>query len=241
MEKRDAQKQREITMIIAMIKKEFSVEARNASDVLSIVFFDVILTFIFSTAYAIGTGFDGMPIEVFAVQTWIIGFFTVLFVVSKHFPREKESGTLNGLLVSPISPSAIFFCKIIIAFAIIGLIEAVQFLLSLFISRPQLDGISLYTISNFVLGGFVLPIFDLAVSGTLISAFSMYARQKSFLLPVLLFPILLPIVAPTLSSFIILLGGGPIIAAVYDLLFIAAHAILLLSIIVLAGKEILIE
>ncbi len=232
---------RESIMVLALLKKEFAVEAKRLNDVLSIVFFDVILTFIFSSAYAIGTGSDGMPVEVYAVQTWLIAFFTVLFVVSRQFPSEKDAGTLNGLLVAPVSPFAIFLCKIVVSFVIIGLIETVQVILSLFISRPEITLLSFSTVSIFVLGGFALPILDLAIAGTLISAFSIYARHKSFLLPVLLFPVFIPVVSPILSSFIVFLNGAPADAVVYNFLFIAAHAILMLSITALAGKEILVE
>jgi heme exporter protein B len=228
-------------MVLALLKKEFAVEARRLNDVLSIVFFDVILTFIFSSAYAIGTGSDGMPLEVYAVQTWLIAYFTVLYVVSRQFPTEKDSGTLNGLLVAPVSPFAIFFCKIIVSFVIIGLIETVQVILSILISRPDVPLFSFSTLYILVLGGFALPILDLAIAGTLISAFSMYARHKSFLLPVLLFPVLIPVVSPILSSFIVFLNGTLVDAVAYNILFVAAHAILMLSITALVGKEVLVE
>ncbi|HME52627.1 MAG TPA: heme exporter protein CcmB [Candidatus Lokiarchaeia archaeon] len=230
-----------VRIFISMLKKDFRSEARQPSDLLSIIFFDLILTFIISMAYSIGSGSDLMPLDIFIVQTWVIIFFTVLFTISKLLINEKESGTLNGMLTAPISPVSIFFCKIVFGFIILCLIEAIQVIFSIFISRPVGIAADFGSIITFVFLGIGVPTLDLTICGTIISSISIYTKHRAFVLPVLLFPVILPIITPILTLNINLLQGLPITSVISELIFIIAHTILLISLSTLAAKEMLIE
>ncbi len=89
--------------------------------------------------------------------------------------------------------------------------------------------------------GIVLPTLDLSICGTLVSALSMYSKNKSFVLPLLLFPIILPITSPIISLNIKLLEGELISMIVIEFLFLMAHAILMFSILIFVSEELLSE
>lgn len=228
-------------IFMSMLRKDFRSEARQANDLLSIVFFDLILTFIISMAYSIGYGSDQMPLDIFMVQTWVIIFFTVLFMISKLMINEKEAGTLNGMLTAPVSPVSILFCKIVFGFVILCLIEAIQVIFSIFISRPVGIVMNFGSIITFIFLGIGVPTIDLTICGTIISSISIYTKHRAFVLPVLLFPLILPIITPILTLNINLLQGLPVSSVIFELIFIAAHALLLICLSILAAREMLIE
>jgi ABC-type transport system involved in cytochrome c biogenesis permease component len=93
----------------------------------------------------------------------------------------------------------------------------------------------------YVILGIVLPTLDLSICGTLVSAISMYSKNRSFVLPLLLFPIILPITSPIISLNIKLLEGELLSLVLMEILFLVAHAILMFSILILVSEELLSE
>lgn len=223
-----------------ILLKDLKLEFRQASDLISIILFDIISVFIFSTAFTVGTGEQSMPAEIFVIQIWIVVFFTLLFIIAKLFVKEKESGTLDGLISSPTPINTLFFSKIVFSMLIFCLIEAIIFLFGLFISNPS--GISMSVpIWLFILLAILLPTVNLCITGTLVSALSMYVKHKSFILPVLLFPILLPVASPIILINIKLMQGYLFSEILIEFLFLSLHTLLMFAILILVADLLLIE
>jgi len=180
-----------------------------------------------------------MPIEIFVIEIWLIVFFTLIFIMAKLFIKEKVSGTLGGLISSPLSANTIIFGKIIFCFILLSFVEAVLFLFGFFISVPSTEVLTFNQFLNYILLGIILPTLDLSISGTIVSALSMYAKNKSFILPIILFPIILPITTPIISINIKLLEGVMILDLSYEILFLTSHIILMTSILVLVSQNLL--
>jgi ABC-type transport system involved in cytochrome c biogenesis permease component len=79
----------------------------------------------------------------------------------------------------------------------------------------------------------------LCVCGTMVSAFSMYVKKKSFVLTSLFFPILLPITVPIISLNIKLIEGQIISNGLYEIIFLLAHLVLMSSILFLIAEDLL--
>ncbi|TES96276.1 MAG: hypothetical protein E3J90_08335 [Promethearchaeota archaeon] len=231
----------ELKLFITILQKDIKSEIRQFNDIFSIMLFGIISIFIFSSSYnTINLGVR-MPIEIFVIQIWMIIFFTLIFIMIKLFVQEKEKGTLYGLTSSPVSNGILLISKVIFCFILLCFIELVLILFSFFISIPSIQALNFNGFFNYIMIGIVLPTLDLSICGTLVSALSMYSKNKSFVLPLLLFPIILPITSPIISLNIRLLEGEIISMVIIEILFLMAHAILMFSILIFVSEELLSE
>lgn len=241
MKKKKSSNKSNLKLFATILQKDIQTEIKQISDIFSVLLFGIISIFIFSSAYnTINLG-SSMPIEIFVTQIWLIIFFTLIFIMIKLFVQEKERGTLDGLTTSPVSKNVILTSKIIFCFILLSFIELILILFSFFISIPSTIPLNILEILYYITLGIVLPTLDLSICGTLVSALSMYSKNKSFVLPLLLFPIILPITSPIISLNIKLLEGELLSLVLMEILFLAAHAILMFSILILVSEELLSE
>jgi len=128
----------------------------------------------------------------------------------------------DGLLLAPIDRSAIYFGKAIANLTFMLIVEAIVF--------PLYS--VLYNV-NLFLPGLLLTVFLGSVGyvavGTLLSSMAVQARTREMLLPILLFPVALPVLIAAVKASAGYLGGLPLdeitpwlnLLAVYDIVFIA--------------------
>jgi heme exporter protein B len=135
---------------------------------------------------------------------------------------EKDRGCLDGLLLAPVDRSAIYFGKAAANFAFMLIVEAVVL--------PTYS--LLYNVNLLVpglLGVILLGSLGYVAVGTLLAAMAVQARTRDVLLPILLFPVVLPVlVAAVKASQGFLLGFEPAeimpwvnLLLVYDVVFLA--------------------
>jgi len=230
-----------LKLFITILQKDIKSEIRQVNDIFSIILFGIISIFIFSSSYnTINLG-SMMPIEIFVIQIWLIIFFTLIFIMIKLFVQEKEKGTLDGLISSPVSNTILLTSKVVFCFILLSIIELILLLFSFFISVPSIQALNFNEFLYYLMIGIVLPTIDISICGTLVSALSMYSKNKSFVLPLLLFPIILPITSPIISLNIKLLEGELVSLVLMEILFLVAHAILMFSILILVSEELLSE
>ena len=159
--------------------------------------------------------------------------------MTKLFVKEKDSGTLGGLLTAPISGNVILLSKILYCLILLSFIEVILFLFSVFISAPSLGNLNATQLLVYIGLGVILPTIDLSICGSIVSAFSMYVKNKSFVLPVLLFPLILPIITPIISINLKLLEGAVFSELYYEIVFLIAHITLMISILTLISQVLL--
>jgi ABC-type transport system involved in cytochrome c biogenesis permease component len=228
-----------LKLFFTILQKDIKSVIRQVSDIFSVLLFGIISIFIYSSSFnSVNLGVS-MPIDIFVTQIWLIIFFTLIFIMIKIFVQEKEKGTLDGLTTSPISKNTLLVSKIVFCFILLSFIELILLIFSFFISIPSMQGLSYIEFSYYILLGIILPTLDLSICGTLVSALSMYSKNKSFVLPLLLFPIILPVTSPIISLSIKLLEGELLSLVLMEILFIVAHAILMFSILIFVSEELL--
>ena len=228
-----------VKLLKVILSKDLKSELRQINDLFAIFLFDIISIFIFSSVYNFGTQYQTMPLEIFVIENWLIIFFTTVYIMTKLFVKEKDSGTIGGLISSPVSANLILMSKIIFCFILLTFVEVVLFLFSVFISAPSIANFSSSQLLIFICFGVLLPTLDLSICGSLVSAFSMYVKNKSFILPILLFPLILPIITPIISINIKILEGELISSLFYEIIFFSAHIILMSSILTLTSEALL--
>ena len=227
----------ELKQMFAMIGKDIRLEIRNLSDLFSILLFNLVSILIFSNAYSFATNSNQMPLTVFVIQIWIILFFSMIFIMSKIFQQESKSNCLEGLLVSPFSPISLIFSKIFFSLILMCIIDILVFSFGILFSNPLNLNLSFIQAVRYLCVGLFIPTFNLAISGTLISIFGLYVKNKPYFYPILLFPMILPLVSPIISLNLGLLEGLLIQDLMYEILFTLAHSILFLSLGILLSKE----
>ena len=239
MQNKDKDQKSSFKLFKTILFKDIKSEVRQINDLFSIFLFNIISIFIFSSVYNFSTQAQNMPLDIFIIEVWLIIFFTLIFLMSKLFVKEKESGTLGGLLSSPVSGNIILFSKIFYCFILLSFVELILFLFSVFLSAPSIENLSLIQLLTFIALGVLLPTLDLSICGSLVSAFSMYVKNKSFVLPILLFPLILPITTPIISLNIKILEGSIINDLLYEIMFLVAHITLMISILTLLSQTLL--
>ena len=228
-----------LKLLKVILSKDLKSELRQINDLFAIFLFDIISIFIFSSVYNFGTQYQTMPLEIFVIENWLIIFFTTVYIMTKLFVKEKDSGTIGGLISSPVSANLILMSKIIFCFILLIFVEVILFLFSVFISAPSIANFNSSQLLIFICFGVLLPTLDLSICGSLVSAFSMYVKNKSFILPILLFPLILPIITPIISINIKILEGELISSLFYEIIFFSAHIILMSSILTLTSEALL--
>ena len=118
---------------------------------------------------------------------WVAFAFAGTLAMNRTFVREKEQGGLEGLLLTPVSRDAIFLGKALVSFLFMLIVEAV--LLPVF---AAMLGFSAFSFTLILTIG--LATLGFATVGTLFSAIAVQTRSREIMLPVLFFPIILPVI-----------------------------------------------
>ena len=118
---------------------------------------------------------------------WVAFAFAGTLAMNRTFVREKEQGGLEGLLLTPVSRDAIFLGKALVSFLFMLIVEAA--LLPVFAAILGFSAFSFTLILTIV-----LATLGFATVGTLFSAIAVQTRSREIMLPVLFFPIILPVI-----------------------------------------------
>jgi len=153
---------------------------------------------------------------------WVTFVFAGMLGLNRSFVLEKDKGCLEGLLLCPVDRSAIYFGKMLGKVIIMTAVEAM--ILPIF---SILFNISLF--QPVLLLIVVLGTLGFAGVGTLFSAMAVHTRSREVMLPVLLFPIVVPAMIAAVKATGGILDGRPAseiahwlrLLAVFDVVFFA--------------------
>jgi heme exporter protein CcmB len=148
---------------------------------------------------------DGRAVEDAAAGIlWIAISFSGTLALGRTFERERYGETLRALLLAPAPRSALYIGKLLGMLALLGLAElllvplvALLFQAALF-SRPLL-------LVALLAGGTI----GFCAVGTLFAAMLVRARSRDVLLPILLYPIVIPVIIAGVRGTAALLGATP--------------------------------
>jgi heme exporter protein B len=154
---------------------------------------------------------------------WLALAFAAVLSLGKAWQRERDEGALDGLLVSPLSRSAIFAGKALSVwtFLLVVLLVVMPLTLVLFALDAKLLPPLL------VIGAVATP--GVAASGTLFGSMTVRTGARDLMLAVVLFPLLSPTLLAAVAATRELFNGVPLAElgdylramAVFDLVFTA--------------------
>ena len=184
-----------------VLRKDVAIEAKSWEVLTTTLFFAVACVLIFAFAFVK----DGRPVDDAAAGIlWIAIAFSGTLALGRTFERERYGETLRALLLAPAPRAALYVGKLLGMLALLGLAElllvplvALLFQAALF-SRPLL-------LVALLAGGTI----GFCAVGTLFAAMLVRARSRDVLLPILLYPIIIPVIIAGVRGTAALLAPTP--------------------------------
>ena len=208
-----------LSATLAIAWKDIRLEIRSRDTVVSALIFGLIVVVVFNF------GLNRTPGSLAPVAPgllWVAYGFVGVLAMNRAFAREQEQGALDGLLAAPVSRDAVFLGKMLGTLAFMLVIEVV--LLPVFAVMLDLPALSA-TLGLIIL----LATIGFATVGTFFAAIAAQTRSREILLPVLFFPVIVPVIIAAVEATALVLQGGPMQAVwtrwlpllvVFDALFL---------------------
>jgi len=177
-----------VNRVIALLVKDIRIELRRGHEILASIAFVSIASLAMSLF-----AYKSQNFEFVVPSLWLFTLFISIFISMITFVSEHDKNTLVGLRILPISPSLIFVSKAIFTY-LITVVESMVALVLLSIFS------STWILFNPVII-LVLFVFTLYLAG--VSSFTsllvMYSEGRSFLIPVLIFILSVPLLSPLVT------------------------------------------
>jgi len=208
-----------IQAMLAVVWKDLTAELRSREVFSAMFIFALLVVLIFNFALELEAGTRA---SVTAGVLWVTFTFAGTIGLNRSMAQEKDRGCLDGLLMAPVDRSAIYLGKVIgnlmFMFAVeIVVIPLFSILYNVNLLKPGLIGVVL------------LGSIGYSAVGTLLATMSVQTRTRDMLLPILLFPVVIPLVVAAVKAsagFITDLPMADItpwvnILVVFDVIFLA--------------------
>ncbi|MFU8771719.1 MAG: heme exporter protein CcmB [Anaerolineales bacterium] len=203
----------------AVVWKDLAAELRSRELISAMLVFALLVILIFN--FALELDIEARE-TVTAGVLWVTFAFAGTLGLNRSMAIEKDRGCLDGLLLAPVDRSAIYFGKMIANLIFMIMVELIVL--------PIYS--ILYNINLFVPGLLVVVLLGsigYVAVGTLLVTMAVQARTRDILLPILLFPIVLPILLAAVKASANFLLGIELaetwpwlnLLIVYNIIFIA--------------------
>jgi heme exporter protein B len=205
----------------AVVWKDLSAEMRSRELLSAMLVFALLVILIFNFALDLDPK-TRQESTITAGVLWVIFTFAGTLGLNRSMAVEKDRGCIDGLLLAPVDRSAIYFGKTIANLVFMLIVEIIVLPVYSLLYNVNLfqPGLLLVTLLGSV--GYVAV-------GTLLATMAVQARTRDVLLPILLFPVVLPVVLGAVKASGGFLDGIEMaeiqpwlnLLVVYDIIFIA--------------------
>jgi heme exporter protein B len=167
-------------------RKDLLIEARTREILLTTMFFALACVLVF----AFGFVKEGRPVsDAAAGILWIAIAFSGTLALGRAFERERQGETLRALLIAPIDRPALYVGKLVGILILLASVEVIIVpLVALMFQAALFDHLLL------MLGLLATGTIGFSAVGTLFAAMLVRARSRDVMLPVLLYPITIPVI-----------------------------------------------
>jgi heme exporter protein B len=173
-----------------LLRKDLLLEWRRHESFMTMFFFGALLLFVFNFSFDLS---PARVTELAPALLWLAFLFTGTLGLTQLFEAERENHGLDALLMSPMDRGALFLAKTCFNTILIVLVELVVMpLFWILFSIPSWRPLpGLFAIVFLGTVGF-------SVLGTVLSALTLKARARELLLPLILFPLMVPVILATI-------------------------------------------
>ena len=205
--------------VAAIVWKDLRAEFRSKEMLNAMVVFSLLVILIFNFALELDRGTRE---SVAAGLLWVTFIFAGTLGLNRSLALEKDRGSLDGLLLAPMDRSALLFGKALGNLIFMSVVELIILpVASVLFDLPQLQPMLIVVV--------LLGTIGYAGVGTLLASMAINTRGRDMMLPILLFPVILPLLmaAVRASGNILAANGWDTIVPwinlllVYDVIFIA--------------------
>jgi heme exporter protein B len=202
-----------------LLWKDVVVELRAKELVYATIFFATVVLLVFCFAFL---GGPKPTVDVVSGVLWVAIALAGTVGISRAFEREREGDTMQALLLTPLPRSALYLSKLTSMSLLMTLVEIVAVLLISLLWGVALDSPTLALLLLLGTVGF-------AAVGALFGASLGRARSRDVLLPLLTYPIVIPVlIAGTRGTTALLAGADPAVVSfwmkfllVFDAVFVS--------------------
>jgi heme exporter protein CcmB len=169
-----------------VMRKDLTVEFRSREILSTTLFFALSAVLVFAVALVR----EGRTVvDAAAGILWVAIAFAGTLALGRTFERERYTDTLQALLLAPADRPAIYVGKLLGIVLMIGAAEVVIVPLVAFLFQAPF-----FEQAPRLIGILALGTIGFAAVGTLFAAMLVRARSRDVLLPVLLYPITIPVI-----------------------------------------------
>ncbi len=205
--------------VLAILWKDLAAEFRSKELISAMLVFSLLVVLIFNFALQL----DRVAREnVAAGVLWVTAVFSGTLGLNRSLALEKDRGSLDGLLLTPVDRSALYFGKMLGNWFFMLIVQAIILpVFAVLYNLPMLTPLLLVFV--------VLGTLGYAGVGTLLASMAVHSRSRDVMLPILLLPVALPVLVAAVQG-----SGGVLekrawdeislwfnVLAVYDVIFIA--------------------
>jgi heme exporter protein B len=203
----------------AIIWKDLAAEIRSRELLTAMLVFALLVILIFNFALDL----DATTRKVATPGIlWATFAFAGTLGLNRSMALEKDRGCFDGLLLAPVDRSAIYFGKLISNLVFMLIVEAVVLPVYSVLYNTNLFNPGLVSVILLGSVGYVAV-------GTLLSSMAVQTRTRDVLLPILLFPVIIPILIAAVKASSGFLQGTALaeimpyinLLLVYDVIFTA--------------------
>lgn len=175
-----------------IVWKDLLTEYRGKEAFLSTLFFAFLVLIIFNFAFSPGS--ESMP-EVAPGILWVAFTFSGVLSLNRSFLVERETASLEALLLSPLPRGTLYLGKMAANLLFLLLVEALILpMFAVFFNYNLLPFSA--TLAMVVL----LADVGFVAVGTLFAAMAASLKTREILLPILLFPIVVPVLISAVKA-----------------------------------------
>jgi len=205
--------------VFAITWKDLAAELRSRELLSAMLVFALLVILIFNFALELDVKTRA---NVTSGVLWVAFTFAGTLGLNRSMAIEKDRGCLDGLLLAPVDRSAIYFGKVLSNLAFMLIVEAIVLPVYSVLYNTNLFDPGLIAVILLGSIGYVAV-------GTLLASMAVQTRTRDVLLPILLFPVVIPVIIAAVKASGGFLQGAEIadilpwlnILIVYDVIFIA--------------------
>ncbi len=193
---------RVLAQVATLVRKDLLVEWRGRARLFSVLLFGAVTLVLFS--FAVGP-------DTLALRAGAAGFLVLALLLSstmglsESFRVEQEQRALEGLLLLPVEPVALFYGKALANTVFLLLLAPILIPVALVLYAVELEAARILGL----LGLWALAAAGLSAPGTLYAAMTSRLQSQDVLLPLLLFPLVVPVLMASVKSADLILTGDP--------------------------------
>ena len=187
-----------IAKVWAIFHKDMLIEMRTKDSLNAMLFFGIVVLVVFN--FALESIRESIRSAVPGVL-WVAFAFSGTLGLNRMFAAEKENSCLQGLLLAPVGRGVLYLGKMLAATVFMLITEAVVFVCCLVFFN-----LTVWREIPWLALVFAIGTLGFTAVGTMLAAVSANTRMREVLLPLILFPVVLPILVNAVEATTIILN-----------------------------------